>query len=170
MRKYVLLLIGLTSLLGACSSDSGEGDEDILENEKGFNFEISGAIEKTISGEQMFFLATSDEDIFGELLNTTSFSAVDPGEGQVSFGITTYDILGKGSYPIELRVAPEAYNGFVNFVEDPGTTPIYAPFGGAIIIKSLSATTISGSLDVICREPLSSEQITIKGSFSADRP
>ncbi|NAS10874.1 hypothetical protein [Poritiphilus flavus] len=170
MRKYILLLLGLISFLGACTSDNGEGDENILENETGFSFEISGAIEKTISGEQMFFLATSDEDIFGELLNTTSFSAVDPGDGQVTFGITTYDILGKGSYPIELRVAPEAYNGFVNFVEDPGVTPVYTPLSGAIIIRSLSENNISGTLDVICREPLSSKQITIKGSFSADRP
>lgn len=169
MRTQIVLMGIFAGFLLSCSSDSGEGDNDLFEAELGFNFVITGAIEKTISGDAMYFVATSNEDIFGELLNTTSFAAVDQGNGQVSFGITTYDILGKGSYPIELRIAPEAYNGFVNFVENPPETPVFGPQGGAIILESLSADEVSGRLDVTCVELASGDQITIKGSFRALR-
>ena len=141
----------------------------VTTEEIGFSFNITGALTKTISGETIFFATESKPDIFGEDLNTMSFSAVDDGNGQVSFGITTYDLIGKGTYPIELRIAPEAYNGYVNFTEDPVNKPIYAPAGGAIKLTSVRKEEVAGSLDVSCRDPKSGKLIQIKGDFRSVR-
>ncbi len=167
MKKIIISIFLFLGLLISCSSDNS--DTDVFSEEPGFSFKISGDIEKTISGSIAYFATGSEQDIFGEDLNTTSFSAVDQGKGQVSFGITTYNIIAKGNYPIEFRLVPEAYNGYINFVEDPTINPVYGPAGGTIKLRSVSEDKISGSLDVTCHEPNSKKTITIKGDFTAIR-
>jgi hypothetical protein len=151
MKKSFFYSFLVLSLSISCTSD--DSDAELISYDPGFSFKISGDINKTISGSIAYSATGSEPDIFGEDLNTTSFSAVDSGNGQVSFGITTYDIIGKGTYPVEFRLTPEAYNGYINFVEDPRLNPVYGPTGGSIILKSLSNDKISGSLDVKCFEP-----------------
>ncbi len=159
---YVLMF----GLILSCSKDETTTTETVNE---GFQFEITGDIEKTISGQVAYFASSTQPDIFGEDLNTVSFSAVDEGNGQVSFGITTYDLITKGTYPIELRIAPEAYNGFINFIENPPDSPIFGPVGGSIKLVEVSADEVSGSLDASCQDIVSGDLIFIKGSFSAVR-
>ena len=165
MKKIIISSFMILGLLVSCSSDNS--DSEVFSDEPGFSFVISGDIEKTISGSIAYFDTGSKPDIFGEDLNTTSFSAVDQGNGQVSFGITTYNIIAKGNYPIEFRLAPEAYNGYINFVEDPTINPVYGPSSGTIKLKYVSKDKISGSLDVTCHEPNSKKTIKIKGEFTA---
>ena len=141
MKKSIIYSFLLIGLLTSCSPDNS-GDDIILD-------------------------VGNETDIFGEDYNFTSFSAVDEGNGQVSFGIITYDNIGKGTYPVEFRLAPELYNGYINFVEDPTVNPIYGPAGGHIKLIFIDKNKISGSVDVSCYEPNSNKSITIKGDFTA---
>lgn len=166
MKKSMMYSFFLIGLFTSCSYDNS--DNTILDD-PGFSLKISGDIEKTISDSVAYFVTGSEPDIFGEDYNFTSFSAVDQGNGQVSFGIITYDNIGKGTYPMEFRLAPELYNGYINFVENPTVSPVYGPMGGIIILKSLNKDMISGSLDVICQETDSKKTISIKGGFTAIR-
>ena len=144
MKKSIIYSFLLIGLLTSCSPDNS-GD-DIILDEPGFSFKVSGAIEKTITGSIAYFDVGNETDIFGEDYNFTSFSAVDEGNGQVSFGIITYDNIGKGTYPVEFRLAPELYNGYINFVEDPTVNPIYGPAGGHIKLIFIDKNKISGSV------------------------
>ena len=158
-----LILIGL---ILSCSKDEEPNSNVEFD---GFEFNIKGDIDKTISGPVAYFATNTEEDIFGEDLNTISFSAVDQGNGQLSFGITTYDLITKGTYPIELRIAPEAYNGYINFIENPPDSPVFGPVGGSIRLLEIKENEVSGSLDVSCQDLVSGDLITIKGNFTAIR-
>lgn len=168
MRKAIntipyLIILGIVL---SCSNDEVSPTAVQIE---GFEFTIKGDIEKTIRGPVAYFAHSTEQDIFGEDLNTISFSAVDQGNGQVSFGITTYDLITKGTYPIELRIAPEAYNGFINFIENPPDSPIFGPIGGSIRLLEVKENEVSGILDVSCQDMVSGDTITIKGNFTAIR-
>jgi len=166
IMKNILFYLVIFGIVLSCSQND---EPDLAVLAEGFEFSITGEINKTISGPIAYFNSSTAPDIFGEDLNTVSFSAVDSGKGQVSFGITTYDLIGKGTYPIEIRIAPEAYNGYVNFVEDPTTSPIFGPVGGSIKLSQVSDNEISGFLDVSCQEQLSGKSISIKGTFTSIR-
>ncbi len=168
MRALNTIIFCVISLIIiSCSKDD---PEDTVLNEEGFEFDISGDIEKTIKGSKAYFANSTSPDIFGEDLNTITFSAVDDeGNGQVSFGITTYDLITKGTYPIEFRIAPEAYNGFANYTEKSVNSPIFGPIGGSIKLKTVEATSVTGSLDASCQDMVSGDIIFIKGNFTATR-
>ncbi len=167
--KKIIATISFIVIFGLALSCSKDDDSPSSIEIDGFEFNIKGDIEKTIRGPVAYFATDTEEDIFGEDLNTISFSAVDQGNGQVSFGITTYDLITKGTYPIELRIAPEAYNGYINFIENPPDSPIFGPTGGSIKLDEVKENEVSGTLDVNCQDMVSGDIINIKGSFKAVR-
>jgi hypothetical protein len=150
----------------ACSKDESTNDSEV-QQEQGFNFEISGAINKTIKGKTAFFATGISKDIFERDLHTLVVSANDDMGDQVNIGITALEKAAGGNYDILLTIEPP-YNGFVNYSEDPNNgKPIYGPIGGGIVLNSVSSNTVVGSIDAQCQIPGQNETVRVKGTFRA---
>lgn len=153
------------SLVWACSSDNSE-DINVID-EEGFVFEISGDIDKTISGKTVSFSTGVSKDIFDRDLYTLVVSANGANGDQVNIGIAQLDEVSSGNYDIIFEIEPP-YNGFVNYSENPNNgQPIFGPIGGSIILNAVNSSMVSGSIDAQCQIPGQSNTVRVKGTFKS---
>ncbi len=162
--KYLFCFV----LLWSCSDDS-EGETTM--QAPSFTFQISGAINKTISGNIIVFNETTvDVDDFegnATQLTTLLVDARDASsDDTVTFAVTLEGTgVGNGSYDIGTDIF-EFYNAFLNFSLDNGTTIAYQSQSGSISLSSKSSSFASGSINVNCLGGDGS--ITISGTFTAE--
>ncbi len=171
MKSFIKLLVSI-ALICSCSSDeSGDGQE--FEG-SGFTFEITGAINKTMTGSVLFYNenTTEVEDFEGNTTNLTTLLIVaedDATPCQVIFAITREgNSIGSGNYDVGTDIFT-FYNVFINFSGDQGESISYqSENNGSVNISSKGAITASGSLEAVCTGVGGGETITIKGNFSAE--
>lgn len=161
--RYIFCLM----MLGSCSEDT---DEDVAIQDPNFTFQISGAINKTISGDIIVFNETTVEvdDIDGNTIQLTTL-LVDARDSNsddtVTFAITREgNQIGSGSYDIGTDIF-SFYNAFLNFSTDNGNTISYQSEGGSISVSSKNSSSASGSIDIECLGTNGS--ITISGTYTA---
>ncbi|KQC30508.1 hypothetical protein [Flagellimonas eckloniae] len=165
--KYLFVLMAAWS----CSSDSS--DEGEKPSGPSFSFQISGAVNKTISGTEIFFNETfTDVKDFEEndvTLSTLLIIAQDANTPcQVSFAVTQEGSVGSGNYPMGTDLF-SFYNAFMNYSSDGGASISYQSDSGGIDIGSNGGGFVSGSVNVTLPGVGESEEaITITGSFDAE--
>lgn len=152
-------------MLWSCSEDG-----DVTLQDPNFTFQISGAINKTISGDIIVFNETTVEvdDIDDNTTQLTTF-LVDARDSNsddtVTFAITIEGSqIGSGSYDIGTDIF-SFYNAFLNYSMDNGNTISYQSEGGSISISSKNLGSASGTIDIECLGANGS--ITISGTFTA---
>ena len=136
-----------------------------------FTFQISGAINKTISGNTIVFNETTTEveTIEGGTTNLTTLlidARDSSSDDTVTFAITLEgSSVGNGNYDIGTDLFA-FYNAFLNFSLDNGVTIAYQSQGGSVSLSSKNSSFASGSINVECLGGDGS--ITISGTFMAE--
>jgi len=165
MKTKIIHYLVIVGFIWACSSDSP--NDDNIPDAQGFTIEISGDINKTISGTTAFFSTSVSKDSFDRDLYTLVVSINDTNGDQVNIGITQLESIGSGNYSIAFEIEPP-YNGFVNYSENPNDgEPIFGPTGGNITLNTVSSNKVTGSINVQCQIPGQSTTVTVKGAFNA---
>jgi hypothetical protein len=165
MKTKIIYCFLMIWLIGSCSSD--DSNDIVVPEEQGFTFEVSGDIDKTISGKNAFFSTSVSQDAIDRQLFTLFISANHDNGDQVNIGITQLKNVGSGSYNIAFEIEPP-YNGFVIYSEDPNNgSPIFGPIGGSIVIISVDSEGVTGAIDVQCQIPGQTSTVRIKGTFNA---
>ena len=163
--KNTIPVIFCIMMLWSCSEDG-----DVALQEPNFIFQISGAINKTISGNVIVFNETTVDvnDIDGNTtqLTTLLVDARDSNsDDTVTFAITSEaSQIGSGNYDIGTDIF-SFYNAFLNYSTDNGNTISYQSEGGSISISSKGLGSASGAIDIECIGTNGS--ITISGTFTA---
>ena len=163
MKTKAIYYVFVLSILYSCTSDDSGAS---LPEEQGFSFEITGDITKTISGKTVFFSTSITQDIFDRDLHTLVISANDTNGDQVNIGITQLERVDTGNYSIAFEIEPP-YNGFVNYIEDPGNSSVFGPIGGSIVLNAVDSEMVTGSIDAQCQIPGQTTSVSIKGTFKA---
>lgn len=166
--KNLLKILWCFVFLWSCSEDS---EAETTMQDPNFTFQISGAVNKTISGNIVVFKETTVDvdDIDGNTtqLTTLLVDARDlSSDDTVTFAVTLEGTgIGNGGYDIGTDIFA-FYNAFLNYSLDNGTTIAYQSQSGSISVSSKSSGFVSGSINVDC---LGSEgSITISGTFTAE--
>lgn len=169
--KSLVKFLCVLMVVWSCSSDSSDDGE--LPPGPSFSFQISGAVNKTISGNEVFFNETftdvkdfEENDVSLSTLLIIAQDATTP--CQVSFAVTQEGRVGSGNYPVGTDLF-SFYNAFMNYSNDGGASISYQSAWGGIDIDSNGGGFVSGSVNVTLPGVGESEgTITITGSFDAD--
>ncbi|WP_420600980.1 hypothetical protein [Flagellimonas sp.] len=157
-------------ILCSCSSDSSDEEASILE--PNFKFEISGAINTTMSGNGIVYNETTTQAVNanGDDVNITTILVIAQDRGSdnhIVFGVTLEGSkVGTGDYAIGTDIL-KFYNAFMNFSGDRGKTISYQSASGSINFDSRLLYT-TGTVDVNCPGVGGGGTVTVKGSFQAE--
>ena len=164
--KYLLCLC----LFWGCSSEDSDEESSVLE--PNFKFEISGAINTTMTGQGVVYNETTVEtkDYEGKDIKVTTILVIAQdrdSDNQVVFGVTRKGSkVGTGDYEIGTELF-ELHNAFMNFSGDRGSTISYQSESGSINFDSRLFYT-TGQVNVTCAGIGGGETLTVKGSFQAE--
>ena len=165
MKKILFYTFSMFALF-SCSSD----DPSPMEiSEPEFTFDVTGAINRTLSGKGIIYHETTTpvKNYKGEDTQITSILIIAQDQGdQVSFGVTLEESqVGAGNYEVGTDIF-SFYNAFMNFADNISdtTTTTYKSKSGSINISSRGQIT-SGSVNVTCVG--SGGDVTITGEFHA---
>ena len=169
MKRTIIYTLCLVLFWG-CSSDSADEETGILE--PNFKFEISGAINTTMSGNGIVYNenTTQAKNAQGEDVEITTILVIaqdKASDNQVVFGVTIEGTkVGTGNYDIGTDIF-KFYNAFMNFSGDRGQSVSYQSESGSINFDS-RALLASGSVNVSCPGVGGGGTLSVKGSFAAD--
>ena len=151
MKKSIRYILCLW-LCFACSENSTDEEAGILE--PNFKFEVSGAINTTMSGNGIVYNEKTIEtkNYKGENVKITTLFVIAQdrdSDNLVTFAVTLEgSSVGSGQYQIGTDIF-EFYNVFMNFSGDRGETVSYQSEVGSISFDS-GLSFLSGSVDVSC--------------------
>lgn len=156
-------------LFFSCSSDSSDEETSLLE--PNFMFDISGAINTTMSGNGIVYNETTTQvvNIDNEDVNITTILVIaqdKDSDNHVVFGVTLEgSSVGTGNYDIGTDIFT-FYNAFMNFSGDRGQTISYQSESGSIGFDSRLFFT-TGTVSVSCPEVGGGGKVTVQGNFQA---
>jgi hypothetical protein len=161
IMQYVNNKIFIVFTLGLLCISCSKSDDD-KPGEPGFEFTISGAMSKKVTGDYAYISYGVDQSS-GKTIYTTVIGLSSPIQEFLSLGISKEGEIKEGTYSLTVTFNP-FFSAFANYTENSGVT-VYTDVSGTITFSKVSDKQITGSFNVAVENAGSTLQI--KGTFTA---